>query len=146
MNNREYRRLTVEDTDRVVTLNDTFRSGFASLSEVGIFLINPQNWFFACIEEDQIIGFAYGYELNRLDHQGNMLYLHEVSVLPQFQRQSIGSQLLSEVKSLSRLMGICKIFLLTQKSNTAACHLYEKSGGEKSGEKGDDVVYSFKIN
>lgn len=90
------------------------------------------------------IGFPYGYELNRLDNKGNMLYIHEIGVLQQYQRQVIGLQILSGIKDLCRHSGICRFFLFTQKHNIAACVSYEKAGGEKtSGEKDDDVTYFF---
>lgn len=74
------------------------------------------NWIFTCIEEKQIIRFAYEYELNRLDDKGNMLYIHEVGVLPRYQRQGIGLQTLSDIKNLCNITGICRFFLFTQKT------------------------------
>ena len=106
-------------------------------------MVNNKNWIFACIQGEQIIGFAYGYELNRLDNRRNMLYIHEVSVLPEYQRQGIGLSILSDIEQLCKLSRICKIFLFTQKHNTAACALYEKAGGEKAKDGYDDVIYFF---
>lgn len=88
-----------------------------------------------------LIGFAYGYELNRLNSIGNMLYIHEVGVLPEFQRQGIGKQILCRIKSLCKLTGICRFFLFTEKSNQAACALYELTGGKPA--HNDDISYFF---
>lgn len=140
---REFRKLCVSDLKLVLQMENNFRSGFISEENARQFLLNPMNWIFACIEENQIIGFAYGYELNRLDNKGNMLYIHEVSVLPQYQRQSIGLQILNGIKDLCRLTGICRFFLFTQKNNIAACALYEKAGGGKTSNTDDDVTYFF---
>ena len=57
--------------------------------------LNSMNWIFAGVVANQILGSAYGYELNRLDNKGNMLYIHEMGVLPQYQRQGIGHQMLT---------------------------------------------------
>jgi len=142
MHDREYRRLQIADLDMIIQMNIDFRDGLISESSASQFLSNPMNWLFACIQDKQIIGFAYGFELNRLDNKGNMLYIHEVSVLPYYQRQGIGNQIFASLKKMCRLMGISKIFLFTQKHNTPACTLYQKAGGEESS---DDVTYFFNI-
>lgn len=141
---KEFRKLCISDLELVLQMNNDFRSGFISAENAKQFLLNPMNCIFTCIEEKQIIGFAYGYELNRLDDKGNMLYIHEVGVLPRYQRQGIGLEILTEIKNLCRIRRICRFFLFTQKHNVAACALYEKAGGEKtSSTKNDDVTYFF---
>jgi len=140
---REFRKLGISDLALVLQMEKDFRSGFICEENARQFLLNPQNWSFACIQEKQIIGFAYGYELNRLDNKGNMLYIHEIGVLPQYQRQGIGFQILMNIKKLCKLTGICRFFLFTQRHNVAACTLYEKAGGEKTTDSYDDVVVYF---
>ncbi|WP_093753956.1 GNAT family N-acetyltransferase [Tepidimicrobium xylanilyticum] len=63
------------------------------------FLSNPLNWIFACVQDNKIIGFAYGYKLNHLDNNGNMLYIHEAAIPPQYQRQGIGFQIINGIKN-----------------------------------------------
>lgn len=144
MGEREYRKLNISDLKLVLEMNQNFRDGFIFKENARQFLLNPKNWIFACVEEKKIIGFAYGYELNRLDHQGNMLYIHEVGVHPQYQRQGIGFQILTSLKEICRLTGICRFFLITQKHNIAACELYEKAGGKTTVDSyDDDITYFF---
>ena len=143
---RQFRRLTISDLPLILKMNDSFRSGLINEENTKQFLLNPMNWFFACIHGDQIIGFAQGYELNRLDERGNMMYVHEIGVLPQYQRQGIGFQMLSALKDMCKAKCLCKFFLFTQKTNTAACRLYEKAGGKKmiDTDNGDvDIGYFF---
>ena len=144
MEKRTYRKLTPIDLLLVMNMETDFRSGFISEENARQFLTNPMNWIYACIQNDQIIGFAYAYELNRLNNEGNMLYVHEVGVLEQYHRQGIGHNLMTGIKSLCKSMGICRFFLFTQKSNVAACALYDSIGGEPAHE--DDVTYFFKTN
>jgi len=157
MKKRTYKKLGISDLRLVVDMGKNFRSSFIVEENARQFLLNPQNWLFACIEEDDgaykkteiIIGFLYGYELNRLNADGNMLYIHEVGVLPDYQRQGVGTELLQNITMLCKLTGICKFFLITRKSNTAAMALYEKSGGKPvvDTEHGDmNVVFYFNIN
>lgn len=143
MQNREYRKLNISDLELVLQMENSFRSKFISEENARQFLLNSMNWIFACVEGKQIIGFAYGYELNRLDNKGNMLYIHEIGVLPQYQRQGIGLQILTCIKDTSRHLGICRFFLFTQKHNISACKLYEKAGGEKTSDSYDDDVSYF---
>lgn len=139
-----FRKLQVSDLEKVLEMNHTFRSDFIQEENARVFLSNPTNWIFACVENQKVIGFAYGYELNRLDAKGNMLYIHEVGVLPEYQRQGIAQQLLLDLKTVCRLNGICRFFLLTERHNEPACALYEKAGGAKnSSGLEDDVVYFF---
>jgi ribosomal protein S18 acetylase RimI-like enzyme len=139
--NRCFRKLTFSDLPLVLQMEKDFRSNFVCQENAKLFLSNSSNWIFACIEDERIIGFAYGYELNRLNDVGNMLYIHEISVLSEFQGQGIGKQILNGVKSLCKVHGIYKIFLVTEKSNVAACTLYESVGGKS--ERSDDVLYFF---
>ncbi len=144
MQNRVFRKLQIKDLDMVLRMNNDFRENFIHKENAMHFLGNPMNWIIACIQNNQIIGFAYGYELNRLDSKGNMLYIHEVGVLPGYQRQGIGLQLLSCIRDICKLTGICRFYLITYRHNYAACALYEKAGGIKSYEAQDDeIVYYF---
>lgn len=141
--NRHYKKLGLSDLNLVVQMENDFRRDFICEDNARIFLTNPQCWLVACIDNDKVIGFAYGYNLNRLNNIGNMLYIHEVGVLPEFQRQGIAREILVEIKSLCRSNGICKMFLFTEKSNLPACALYESTGGEPAHD--DDVSYFFNL-
>ena len=141
MNHRVFRKLGLSDLSLVMQMDVDFRKNFVCEENVRLFLSNPMNWLFACINNNRIIGFAYGYELNRLNNIGNMLYIHEVGVLSEYQRQGIGKQMLYDMISLCKLAGICRFFLFTEKSNQAACALYESVGGEPAHK--DDVAYFF---
>lgn len=144
---RVYRKLEVKDLELVVQMNQDFREGFIDRENTKEFLSNDLNWLIACVEDEKVIGFAYGYEMKRLDRKQNMLYIHEVGVLPEYKRQGIGSALLKEMKELSKSRKVYKIFLFTQKHNIPACRLYEKAGGKKTEDgKDDDVTYFFANN
>lgn len=83
------RKLTPADIRMVMKMNENYREGFICEENGAEFLKNPNNWIFAALMEDTIIGFAYGYELNRLNNAGNMLYIHEVGVMEKYQRQGV---------------------------------------------------------
>jgi len=136
-----YRKLNASDIDSVVRMETDFRSGFIVRENAERFLRDPMNWLIACLSGDRIIGFAYGYELNRLNGIGNMVYIHEVGVLPEYQRRGIGTELLRTIKRLCKSTGVCRFFLFTERSNIGACSLYGKMKGEEA--HTDDVAYFF---
>ncbi len=143
MGDRAYRKLNLSDLDMVLQMEEDFRSGFVCEDNARAFLSSPTNWMFACIEDGRIIGFVYGYELSRLDDVGNMLYIHEIGVLPEFRRQGVGKRLLNNIRALCRLSGICCFFLYTEQSNQSACSFFESVGGEPA--RDDDVAYYFNL-
>lgn len=138
------RKLDIQDVDTIMRMNQDFREGFLCRESVLKFLTNPENWFYAAILQNRIIGFAYGYELRRLDSQGNMLYIHEVGVMEEYQRQGVGYRMMSELKNVCRKKGICRYFLSAYQHNAGANALYKKLGGTVSSESlGKDTNYYF---
>jgi len=75
-----------------------------------------------------------------INHAANMLYIHGVGVHADYRRQGVGKQMMTALKQLCKLNGMSRMFLFTQKSNTAACALYDSVGGEA---REDDVTYFF---
>ena len=140
------RKLDQADAEMVMGMNQDFRKNFVTLSGIREFLKKNENWMFAAIEGERIIGFAYGYELCRLDGKGTMLYLHEVGVMERFWRQGIGYRLITELKHACKAKNICKIFLTTSQNNVAANALYRKLNGQFSSESdGQDSCYYFPV-
>lgn len=138
------RRLTEKDISMVMKMNVNFREGFAALHSAAMFLSDPRNWMFAAVSQGVIVGFAYGYALNRLDGNEKMLYINEVGVMPRYQRQGVGYRLLSELKTACNESGISKYFLSAYQNNIGACALYRKLGGAVAPEsQGNDINFYF---
>lgn len=145
-NEPEYRKLTVEDIEMAMNMNITFRDEFIAYDAALNFLNNPYNWLYVAILRGEIIGFLYGYELNRLDKMQNMLYINEVGIAPDFQRKGIGTKLLTQLKTECKQRNICKFFLSAYQNNVGANALYRKLGGEVAVESnGHDTNYYFPI-
>ncbi len=72
INGVEFRKLTINDIEKVLGMENDFRNNFVCRENVRTFLNNPMNWLIGCIKNEQVIGFAYGFELNRLNNIGNM--------------------------------------------------------------------------
>ena len=141
-----YRKLTVLDFDLIMNMENDLKENFTKLEKAKHFLEDDMNWVFACILKEKIIGFAYGYELNRLDRNKNVLYIDEVSVLPEYQNRGIGTEIINGIKNKCKENGINRMFLFTKKTNERVCKLYEKTNGKISSEQNDDRIYLFEIN
>lgn len=142
----ECRKLDLTDAEMIMRMNRDFRKDFVTLDGIRNFLKKDENWMFAAVDGERIIGFVYGYELCRFDGKGTMLYLHEVGVMECFWRQGIGYGLFTELKNACKAKNICKIFLATSQNNVAANALYRKLNGEFSPESnGQDSCYYFPV-
>lgn len=142
----EYRRLTIGDLAMVMAMNRDFREGFAEESGLRAFLCDPDCWLFAAVEDGRIIGFAYGYALQRLNTQRKMLYIHEVGVLEDCQRRGIGTRLMEKLREACEKENLCKMFLICYQNNDGGNALYRKAGGRYCVEsQGKDTVYWFQI-
>ncbi|AXH51744.1 GNAT family N-acetyltransferase [Clostridium perfringens] len=95
---------------------------------------------FIAKENNKIIGFAYCYTLLRPDGK-TMFYLHSIGMLPNYQDKGYGSKLLSFIKEYSKEIGCSEMFLITDKGNPRACHVYEKLGGKNDYK--DEIVYVY---
>ena len=141
----KYRKLSLSDLNTVLEMNVSFRPGFIEPCAAEHFLSDSRNWLYAAIEDEHILGFAYGYEMNRLDRAEPMLYIHEVGVKETHQRKGIGYNMMCSLLSECEKQGICKCFLTTYQNNIAANALYRKLGGSVPEEsQGNDTVYWFR--
>lgn len=104
------------------------------------FLNDKNTYGFIAKENNKVIGFAYAYTLLRPDGK-NMFYLHSIGMLPNYQNNGYGTQLLSFVKEYSKKIGCSEMFIITDKGNPRACHVYEKLGGKNDFE--DEIVYVY---
>ena len=104
------------------------------------FLNDKNAYGFIAKENNKVIGFAYAYTLLRPDGK-NMFYLHSIGMLPNYQNNGYGSQLLSFIKEYSQKIGCSEMFVITDKGNPRACHVYEKLGGKNDYQ--DEIVYVY---
>ena len=105
--------------------------------------INDNNAYgFIAKENNNIVGFAYAYTLLRPDGK-TMFYLHSIGMLPTYQNNEYGTKLMQFIKDYSISLGCSKMFVLTDKGNPRACHVYEKLGGKNDYEDEICYVYDF---
>jgi ribosomal protein S18 acetylase RimI-like enzyme len=99
---------------------------------------------FVAIEGDEIVGWCWGYHLDRPDAT-SMLYVHGLEVVEARRRQGIGRDLLQAFMEAGRQAGSSMMFLFTSEANTPARALYESLGGGLA-EHGPTVNYWFLLD
>ena len=83
--------------------------------------------------------------LQRFDKRGAEVLLYEIGVREEVRQQGIGKALINEVKLWAKEAGADEVWVLTNKSNTAAVALYESMGGKTESEIPDEVMFIFKL-
>ncbi len=109
-------------------------------TKVDAFIDNLNNIAYLAIDNDQVIGFVWGYVLERLDNEP-MLYIHSVDVIESYRRQGVAKVILKEFLTILKKEGYRNMFLITDADNVAANKLYESLGGELEKDKN---LYIFK--
>ena len=135
----DIRLLTINDISSMqeVLQDDNMVFNAESLSR----FIDSDNCFgFIAKSDNKIVGFAYTYNLLRPDGKA-MLYLHSIGMLPDYQDKGLGTKLMEHVINYAKTNNYSECFVITDKGNPRACHLYEKLGGKN--EFNDEVVYVY---
>ncbi|MCD8509030.1 MAG: GNAT family N-acetyltransferase [Bacillus sp. (in: Bacteria)] len=136
-------RLTINDKEIGRKVEQLFFDKEAYIKNVTDYLAGENNYLFVYLYRDEVAGFAYGYELQRFDGRKNMMYMHQVEVLPQYRQLGIGKQLMEAFILICQNKDCSRLFLITNKSNAPAIALYDSVGGKTLHE--DDIVYTFPI-
>jgi ribosomal protein S18 acetylase RimI-like enzyme len=83
--------------------------------------------FLAAFEDDDPVGFAFGYVLPRRHGGPAILFVYEIGVDEEHRRRGIGSALM---RRLAEEAGAGEGFVLTEPDNAAANALYRSLGGK----------------
>ena len=95
-------------------------------------LSDDRTIFLAAFQNDDPVGFVFGYELPRRHGDASILFIYELDVDEAFQRRGIATRLMTELARIAKTRGIAEGFVLTEPDNTAANALYESVGGTSS--------------
>jgi len=106
------------------------------------FLEDPRHHIVIAIADGMIVGFASAFHYIHPD-KPTELWINEVGVAPSHQKQGIAKAILKELLQLGRELGCNNAWVLTNRNNKAANHLYSSVGGQISEE--EMVMYEFKI-
>ncbi len=93
------------------------------------FLKNDRHYLLAALDGNTPVGFILAYRLQRIDREQDMMFFYEINVAEEYRKMGVGSALINKLKEICKHENILKMFVLTNRSNTAACNLYKNTGG-----------------
>ncbi|MGD0611790.1 MAG: GNAT family N-acetyltransferase [Anaerolineales bacterium] len=134
------------DTAFISQLNSLLDEGTEWDSRQGEkFLKDPSNALFVAFLENRAVGFLTANRLQRFDKRGAEVLLHEIGVNEDFRRRGIGKALIDEVKHWAKEAAADEVWVLTNRSNTAAVALCQSEGGTTESKTPDEVMFVFKL-
>lgn len=104
------------------------------------FLNDPAHYIAVAIVDDLVVGMATANEYLHPDKPA-MIWVNEMGVSPEWQRQGIGTRLLDTILNLARARGFEEIWLGTEDHNIPARGLYKSLGGEEE----PFIMYSWEF-
>ena len=137
----QIQRLRKGDETRVREIAETFKETTLSAERAAELLAHDGNILLVVLDRNAVLGFAFGFILPRMDHDGRMLFLYELSVLPGFRRRGVAKILFSEFLRIGNGGGFVKMFVLTNENNYPAMNLCRSLGGKRK--SADDVLFEF---
>lgn len=105
-------------------------------SYVDQLLRRPDLWVLAAIVDQKIVGGATAHLLPLTRIESRELYLYDLAVRPEYQRQGIGRQLLTHLRACASRCGAQEVFVAAECEDQHAIDFYRACGG-----KSNDVVH-----
>lgn len=133
----EYKLLEKQDLElmKEIVEDDDMQFDLEKLNE---FYNDKNTLSFVAKENNKIAGFVYGYDIIHPDGR-HAYFIYSVGMLPKYQDKGFGTKLLEYAKDYIKSHGFFEMFVLTDKGNPRACHVYEKIGGKNDFE--DEICY-----
>jgi aminoglycoside 3-N-acetyltransferase I len=135
-NNRiSYKKLQVGNDSEFYELVLLFNKVFESTNPVNTenihqLLKNPRFVCFAAFINHEIVGGITAYELEMYDQPGSAMYIYDLAVCKEHQRNGIGSRLVKEIIHYCKSKCIQDVFVQAEEADRHAVQFYRKIGGE----------------
>ena len=134
--NSTIKKLDAQAVDKFIELLHVFAVEFEmesfqmpSRNHLQQLLDQPDFWVFVALIDDKIVGGLTTYILRQYYIEKPLVYLYDLAVSAQFQRQSVGRQLLAGLTEHSRLIGADEIFVQADSDDVVALDFYRATGG-----------------
>lgn len=111
------------------------------------FLADPHHHLVVAIDDGTIVGFVSGVHYLHPD-KAPQLWINEIGVAPTHQGRGIGKALLARLLSVGRDHACTTAWVLTDRSNRAACALYRALGASEGADDegpNDTIGFSFAL-
>jgi aminoglycoside 6'-N-acetyltransferase I len=108
------------------------------------FLADPRHHIAVALAAGTVIGFASAVHYVHPDAAQPELWINEVGVAGPYRRRGIGGALVRALLARAREAGCAEAWVLTERSNREAMHLYASLGGVESPEEA--VLFEFRLD
>ncbi len=148
--NIEIRKLESTDAHKLSELVDLYEDVFEmekfkkpSLDYFEKMLSESSVIVFIAEKDGKIIGGMTAHILHSTYFESAYVYVYDLAVKGEFQRQGVGTKLMEKIKDYSRKLGFDEVFLQADKVDKYAVDFYTKIGGLPE----DDVIhFAFPLN
>lgn len=90
---------------------------------------------FVVLQNGKVLGGLTAYILAKYYSEGAELYLYDLAIDPEVQRQGLATQLMEEIKNFCKSKGILNLFVDAHEDDLHALEFYRFTGG-----KGEKVI------
>lgn len=126
---------SIKTTPELRQLTSVFSAAFEEKYEVDDAYLdglsaNPSAFILGAFEQEKVVGGLVAFEMNPI-HGAKELYIYDIAVHPDFQKQGIGKKLIEYLKLKSQERGIKMIFVEAESEDNGAVAFYRAIGGEE---------------
>lgn len=111
------------------------------------FRADPHHLLVVAIDEGTVVGFVSGVHYLHPD-KAPQLWINEIGVAPTHQGRGLGKALLARMLEVGSVRQCTSAWVLTDRSNTAACALYRALGATEGADDvgpNDTIGFSFAL-
>jgi aminoglycoside 3-N-acetyltransferase I len=110
---------------------DEENPGATSAAYLETLLENPAFIAFAILQEQEVWGGATAYILPLYQQAKTEVFLYDIAIHPDYQRQGLGAKLLSSLIAHCRQEGLGEVFVATHEEDAGALDFYRATGGRE---------------
>ncbi len=108
------------------------------------FFEDDKNFLLVALIEDNVVGSAYGYILDRYDKRKKQLFLYAIEVLHEYRNEGIGKALVHEFIKDINSGKFHNAFVITNKENLPAVKLYQSTGAiHTPASDGEEILFKW---
>ncbi|MFS4445626.1 GNAT family N-acetyltransferase [Maribacter sp. 2307UL18-2] len=127
-NTIDIRQATIHDLNALEKVGDALFDYSIKRDRAIEFLNDSRHHLFLALDGSKVVGMASGVHYVHPDKDPS-LFINEVSVLEEYQKQGIGKILVKEIWTYAKTLGCKDAWVGTETSNTAAQKCYMGAGG-----------------
>ena len=122
---------TGELKELIAVFSRAFESSYDTKNEYLLSMLgNTACVILGAVVEDRIVGGLVAFEMMPI-HGTKELYLYDIAVHPEFQKQGMGKKLMEAIKEEARTRGVEAILVEAESEDEGAVAFYRALGGEE---------------